>query len=229
MKQQDDSQLISYLTLRKLIGILGIALPFMVWFGHSWFRGMHLDDKETPYRLYSISASHQWYMRDLFVCVICILAAFLFTYKGDQETIDGAWANMAGAFAVLVAFCPTYAPGLIHYFHYIGAVGLFLVFAVFCLWIFPKQLRAAKDSAARKRTTRIIYISCGVTIVVGMILCLVLADEDEDRLSKLYPESKIFWLEAMMLVAFGFSWLVRGHLLRSVSKTLEKVKSMVGK
>lgn len=229
MKQQNDSQLISYLTLRKLIGILGIALPFMIWWGHIVFRNMDLNDTTTPYWLYSISASHQWYMRDLFVCVICILAAFLFTYKGDKKTIDGAWANMAGAFAVLVAFCPTYAPGLIHYFHYIGAVGLFLVFAIFCLWIFPKQLKAAKDSAARKRTTLFIYISCGVTIVVCMILCLVLADKDEDRLSKLYPESKIFWLEAVMLIAFGTSWLVRGHFLRSVDETLEKVKSMVSK
>lgn len=229
MKQQDDSQLISYLTLRKMIGILGIALPFMIWFGHIVFRNMHPEDETTPYWLYSISASHQWYMRDLFVCVICILAAFLFTYKGDKETIDGAWANMAGGCAVLVAFCPTYADGLIPYFHYIGAVGLFLVFAIFCLWIFPKQLRGAKDSTKRKRTTLIIYISCGVTIVVCMALCYFVADKYGDPLRKLYPESYIFWLEAVMLVAFGFSWLVRGHLLRSVGETLEKVKSMVSK
>ncbi len=219
--KQDDSQLISYLTLRNLIGILGIILPFAVWFGHKWWRTMHPEADPAPLWLYSISASHQWYMRDLFVCVICILAAFLFTYKGDRKTYDGVLANIAGLCAVMVAFCPTYHPDkIIHTMHYIGAVGLFLVFAIFSLVIFPKQLKAAGDKPGVKNTTRIVYITCGIIIVVCMILCLVLGDESPDKLKKKEPESYIFWLEAIMLVAFGISWITRGHGIRNAAKAL---------
>jgi hypothetical protein len=62
---------VSYLNLRLCIGVLGVALPFILRIGSAIF----------PPDPYSISAYYYSAMRIILVASLCILGTFLLTYQ----------------------------------------------------------------------------------------------------------------------------------------------------
>src|SRR5512143_1409059 len=98
-KQQKDSTLVfSYLTLRKAIGALGLALPFVLSFGA--FLIFHQPVQN--------SISHYYWtgMRDVFVGMLFAIGFFLLSYQG-YERADRIAGILACVFAVGVALFPT--------------------------------------------------------------------------------------------------------------------------
>jgi hypothetical protein len=91
--------LISFMTLRKAVGSLGIALPFVVW-GGSFLFGNCDGIKPT------ISDYYYTNMREIFVGILCAISLFLFTYKGYSK-LDNWSANVAAIFALGIALFPT--------------------------------------------------------------------------------------------------------------------------
>ena len=87
-----DPQLISYLMLRKTIGILGLAFPIALIIGSVAFFGCQEVQG-------SISAYYHTDMRNLFVGVLCAIGLFLFTYTGYDST-DATAGNIACMFAL---------------------------------------------------------------------------------------------------------------------------------
>ena len=129
----EDSLLISYLTLRKVVGILGMALPFVVFLGGKFIFKTDIQS--------SISSYYYTGMRDVFVGILWTIGFFLYSYRGYGR-IDNITGNLACVFAVVVSLFPTTADGTASRAEeVIGTVHLIFA-ALFFLGFWPKALTA---------------------------------------------------------------------------------------
>lgn len=224
----ENRHLASYLTLRKGIGYLGWALPFILGLG-----GMLLAE---PGLRSSISAYYHTGLGDVFVGTICVIGIFLFAYKGYEPKDDRA-GDFACFCAIGLALFYTFpdmgdpsrgigltlSPAtaetlekIIAGAHAVFAAGFFLTLAYFSLCLFTKS----EGEKTRKKLQRnFVYRACGYVILVaivlialgGLILYLDLLPEATIRMVKsLHP---VFWLESIAIVAFGVSWSVKGEAI----------------
>ncbi|MBW6500904.1 MAG: hypothetical protein K0B05_05870 [Bacteroidales bacterium] len=192
----------SYLALRRAVGWIGILLPFVLLLGNKLIFG---GSTGQP----SISLYYHTPMRDVLVGGLCAVALFLFFYSG-YDRWDNITANLAGFFALLIAFFPaseTGPAGFSDYIHF-PAAGLFLsCLAVFSLFLFTKD---DGDPTPRKVIRNRIYMACGAIMTASLIsLLLYLIFKRADHMSTPF----IFWAETVALVAFGVSWLTKGGTL----------------
>jgi len=179
----NDSLVISYLTLRRLVGVLGIAIsPVLI-------IGAGLE--------HSISAYYHTGMRDVFVGILCGISLFLFSYNGYSWK-DSMASRMAGVFALGIAFFPTNDDGnLVGVLHYLCAGAFFLILSYMSGFLFTKS---SGELTPQKITRNHIYMTCALI----MVLCVITVPIVRDY---------ILWLETVALLAFGFSWLVKGEFL----------------
>ncbi len=196
-----ESLVISYLTLRIVVGVLGVTLPIILVLGSLIFREDEIIQR-------SISMYYYTHMRNALVGILCAVALFLFSYKG-YDYKDNIAGHFAGIFALLVAFCPAEG-SYSRIIHLVSAVLFFLTLVYFSLFLFTK----GSDSPSEQKILRNkIYKICGFIIlacVVLLILFFVLPQNFRDRLSDYKP---LFWLESLALWAFGCSWLIKGEFL----------------
>lgn len=204
----NDSLVLSYLGLRKAIGIIGMALPFVLAFGKIVLDGPGIQS--------SISAYYYTVMRDVFVGSLCAIAVFLASYRGYARQDDIA-GDLACGFAVGVALFPvapevgaTVQDRIVGAFHLFFAVCFFLTLAFFSLKLFRKT-HAAIAPTLRKLQRNLVYTVCGYAILVciGLILVVQLLPADSP-LMRLDP---VFWLEAAAIMAFGVSWFTKGEAI----------------
>ena len=208
--ETDNLLVISYLTLRKAIGLLGIALPFIISIGALLLFQTGLQD--------SISNYYYTCMRNVLVGILCAIGVFLLSYKGYERKDDIA-GDLACAFAVGVALFPTRPPDsasslaeTIGTFHFIFAASFFLTLSYFSLFLFTKTNPEGVPSR-RKLQRNKVYRVCGFTMVLCLLLILI-----EGRLPNALKESlkayhPVFWLESIAVVAFGISWLTKGEAI----------------
>lgn len=200
-----DSLIISYLTLRKLIGILGVALAAFCIIGGILFGTRNIEA--------SISAYYMTNMRDLFVAVLAIAGAFLMTYKG-YDTLDNVLSTIAGAAAMGVAFFPMayVAPGnifnipmpVINGMHYASAAIFFIVLSFISFFQFTKGSSDTKNKARRN----LIYRTCGIAMFSSILIVFI------EKVTPMYGGSYfVLIMEAIMLAAFGISWFVKGEAI----------------
>src|SRR3954454_9189317 len=118
-----DSLVISYLTLRKIVGLLGISLVPVLVFG-----SFILD--HTTQILASVSAYYYTSMRNGLVGIICGISMFLLSYNGYTK-LDAIASKSAGIFALGIAFFPTSEVSgksdMITKLHYITAALFFII------------------------------------------------------------------------------------------------------
>ncbi len=200
----ENRLVINFLILRKCIGILGAIFPFLV-----VVLALILGDSELRQ---SISAYYYSPSRDVFVGTLCIIGMFLFSYKGYEPQDDRA-GDIAGIAAVGVAFFPTTpsvvvrsSQEILGYLHLASAAILFLALAYFCLRLFVKTGDVALNNY--RRTCNKIYRVCGYIILASIALIVIVSFTG--FAAGLNP---VFWLEAIAVVAFGVSWLVKGNTL----------------
>jgi hypothetical protein len=204
----DNSLVLSYLDLRKAVGIIGTALPFALAFGNILLGGHGIQS--------SISNYYHTPMRDIFVGSLCAIAVFLVSYRG-YERIDAIAGDLASIFAVGVALFPTTPEGeatpreeLIGWVHISFAGLFFLTLAFFSLALFRKT-NPNKAMTRRKLQRNAIYTLCGYAILACLALLAIFEFMPEDApVKKLDP---VFWLEAAAIVAFGVSWLTKGQAI----------------
>jgi hypothetical protein len=217
-------EIISYYTMRRAIGILGITLPLILVAG-SFLLG---DCKEVQT---SISTYYHTNMRNIFVGLNCAVALFLFAYRG-HDLMDNL-AGYIGCTVVLgVAFlpCAISAPAdpclipvsaqnpLVGKLHNMSALLYFLILIVYSLILFPKthmdRITGEKMFMGRQKKKRnVVYYICGSM----MTMCLLLIIAYMWFLGNRYPGLKhlhpVFWLESIVLLSFGISWLTKGQLI----------------
>lgn len=198
---------LSYLGLRKFVGCLGIALPFVVMAGKFFFDGHGIQP--------SISDYYYTVMRDVFVGIVCAIGIFLLSYRGYDRR-DEIAGDVAGGSAIGLAWLPT-TPEVVTgaydevlgAFHYAFAAVFFLTLAYFCLVLFRKTSSTAAMTP-RKQKRNIVYWLCGCAILGALAFLAIYKALGVTALSEYQP---VFWLETVMTAAFGISWLIKGETL----------------
>jgi hypothetical protein len=211
----ENPQVISYLTLRRALGILGISFPVVLAVGSLLF--CNCTEIQS-----SISSYYHTDMRDIFVGTLCTLALFLFAYKGYDRR-DAIAGNLGCLFALGVAFFPTsvsesstpcipeaFSNNMVSSIHFISAGLLFIVLSYFSIVLFTK---GSKNPTGRKLKRNRLYWICGYTMLGCIVLIAVYFMLLEKRYPVLQDLDPVFWLESIALWAFGLSWLTKGKAL----------------
>ena len=192
--------IVSYLTLRRVVGFLGVMLPIVL---ALW--GFAITS--PPALEKSISAYYDLRTRDVLVGVLFTIAWFMFTYHGDDSR-DNIAAYFASFFALGVALFPASGSSREKAVHFASATGLFLVLSYFSLGLFT--LSGATQTSQKLIRNRV-YRICGYVILACIVLIgLYHAFWQHTALATWKP---VFWLESLALWAFGVSWFVKGETL----------------
>ena len=108
--------------------------------------------------------------------------------------------------------------------HFISAAGMFLVLAYFSIFVFTRaqssEARGDKTDAGYKITDRKWWRNFGYYVFGGLILLAIAAlavkafvfDDKPGIIAWWNAKNLTFWFEALALVAFGFSWSMKGRL-----------------
>jgi hypothetical protein len=207
---QNSSFVVSYIFLRRAVGVIGIALPIVLALGNIIiFSGSGI--------LQSVSAYYYTGMRDTMVGFLFSIAIFLLAYRG-LSWIDELAGKIGCFFAVGVALFPTSPPPPpvptplqenISTAHFAFAAGMFLTLAFFSLFLFTKT-DPNKEPTPEKKERNVIYIVCGL-VMLGAIGLIGLKELiGSAAINALNPT---YWLEAVAVIAFGVSWLIKGETL----------------
>jgi len=216
-------EIISYYTMRRAIGVLGITLPFILVAGSSLFGGC----KDVQY---SISTYYHSNMRNIFVGYNCAVALFLFAYRG-HDWRDNLAGYLGCIFVLGVAFLPCSIssssqpclippPGqnpMVGKLHNLSALLYFVILIVYALFLFPKthmdMVTGEKKFMGRQKKKRnVVYYICGGLMTVSLLLIITYVwflEKPYPSLERLKP---VFWLETVVLLSFGISWLTKGQL-----------------
>lgn len=204
------SMIISYRLLRRLIGILGMALPLALVLGALIFF-------DTGFQS-SISSYYYTGMRSVFVGTMCVIGFFMLSYRG-YESIDNIYGDLACVFAIGVALFPALPDGAISvgfnltdHVHLIFSSLFFITLIYFSLCLFTKTDKK-EPLKGRKLHRNNIYKGCGYIMTVCILLMVIFAILPREMALRFEPLNPIFWLEAAAIMAFGFSWLIKGETL----------------
>jgi hypothetical protein len=207
---------------RRIIGALGLVLPPVLYV----LAGLRLTDGLPPWTvLRSVSAYYYTGATGVFVGVLFALSLFLFTYRGYKGVlVDRIVGIVAGAAAAAVALFPTSAPdGLCEptwwtettgRIHHAAATVLFLCFIVFSVWLFRKSsVPRRRDRPREKRRRDDVCLACGIIMAVGVVWAFIAWNR----------QGSIFLPEAVAIIAFAVSWLVKGEVQDSAGHLVKSV------
>lgn len=180
--------------LRQAIGALGTLFPLILW------TTVLVRGGDTAVES-SISAYYSTPARDVFVGILVAIGVFLLFYRPYR--LDFWLTSAAGVLAVVVAWFPS--GGEVAAVHYAAAVGLFLLLALITLVLFTRGVGGGQPGPGKIRENRV-YRVCGWTILAGLALAALA------RVTGFldWLPAYLFWIEAVMLVAFGVAWYVKG-------------------
>ena len=209
--QHTSEMLVSYLRVRKLLGVLGMMLPVILIVGGLLVERIEPSISDFCYTLY----------RDVFVGTLFAIGAFLVAYEGHTPA-DGEWfdddliANVAGVAAFGLALFPNdgrLQPEIeVTVTQFIGApmsAGAHYFFA-FLFFVSLGLMNLLKFSKTENRRDRASYVTCG-WVIFAMIGAIAVAKQFEDGPeSFVKAQNVVFWAEAIGIWAFGISWGVKG-------------------
>lgn len=199
---------LSYLALRKAVGIVALLLPFAI--AIPWGCAHHTI-------LTSISIYYYTGMRNLFVGSLCAIAIIMLCTRG-YDWKDEAADILSGICAIGVAFFPTapaccssHRQNVIGAVHYTFAALLFLTLAFFCLYLFTMSARG-RTLTSRKLQRNKVYVISGIVILISLTLLATLTL----LLHRPYVFAHVapgICFETTSLLAFGVAWLVKGEAI----------------
>jgi len=208
---------------RRLIGVLGLLLPGLLYL----LAGLRPTAGLKPWSLLdSLSAYYYTGAVGVFTGVLFALALFLLTYPGYHGVLaDRLLGWLGGSAALGVALFPTTAPGTlpeptwwapwVRTVHYLSAVLLFVAFILFAIWLFRKSdIPRRRDRPPDKRWRDDICLGCGL-VMIGAVLWAA---------SSLITGRPIFVPEAIAIVAFAVSWLVKGEAYQPIVRAVRGLR-----
>ena len=209
METQRRGKVFDYRTLRLLVGLIALLMPFVVTLVSS-----------RPLR--SISDSYYTEARDLFVGMLFVVGTFLLAYNGHTST-QAVLSRLAGFAAITAALSPTAchlcSMNAAAVIHYVAATVLLGILAWFCLVPFQTKLKREKG---KKRLRSVIYYTCGGMMVVCLLTALVARFTMSTQ--AVYKLRIIYWAEATSLVAFGVAWFVAAKWLRPFTDEKDRLR-----
>ena len=205
-READNSLVISYLGLRKAIGLIGLLLPFVLALGKLVIDGPGLKT--------SISAYYYTSLGNVFVGSLCAIGVFLISYRGYDRR-DEIAGRLACLFAVTAALFPTTPDDTLtgswtSPIHFTAASLLFLTLAYFSLRLF-RRTDPSKPPTPQKLKRNKVYAVCGYLILASI------AGAGASFLFRATPffhlYKPVFWFESLAVVSFGVSWLTKGEAI----------------
>ncbi|TNE54741.1 MAG: hypothetical protein EP338_06280 [Bacteroidetes bacterium] len=244
-KKQTGDLRQSHYTMRKVIGIMGLSLPFIILPFH--------EDHLT-------SISHYYYTKSavFFLVIMAALGLFLMTYKGyesrpeDQDWLtDNMITNIAGAAALMVVLIPTNAghhrEDLGRFFKRIGedeilwplfghnealwgtvhlSFAAVFLFGMGWMAFFRFTRSDSKKIEGIKRWENFFYRFTGILIWASIIFLglqsLLLLFDINFRITKAHD---VYWLETISVLAFGTAWLIKGRAIRELIELKQMILS----
>ncbi|TAE34849.1 MAG: hypothetical protein EAZ91_00070 [Cytophagales bacterium] len=228
-EEVNNDLIISYLTLRNLIGLCGMLLPLIL---------AAITSRSGSDALVEPSLSDYYYTNtgEIFVVILSMLAVFLFTYQGYGR--EKVWSFIAGLGAMGVAFFPTEAPfsartafsihtprrgdqipqffGLIEW-HFVFAALFFIAAAIVAIVYFPRlkpgesETRDDGKLSQKGIRNRVYRISGWVMLACVVGIALYFGIRSSEQPFKGFPV--IFVLETIAVEAFGIAWITKGQTL----------------
>lgn len=213
-RKKNKNIIISYISLRRLIGILGMLLPFICVLGGFLF-------SDLPVRS-SISSYYHTNMRDFFVGLLVGVSLFLLTYKG-YERIDNIVTSIIGLTGLGIAIFPCLnsisltepvgifqiSPAISNKIHLACAFIFFFLLAINSIFLFTLSKSKKIPKTRNKKIRNYIYVGCGIIILLSLLILFV-----RSLVGAEVENSKtLLVFETIMLLAFGISWLVKGETL----------------
>jgi hypothetical protein len=211
---QPNEYVVSYLTLRQMIGWVGLLMPFAVRIGAGLFEHIYTTD--------SISAYYYTGQRDVFVSTV-VLTGVLFTCFRTPAFSDTVVSVIAGLAAIgigLFPMDPHWAPVILQTYPdmlnagcYVnhGFLGYHFLFVstffalTFYLVYFRFDAFTPEFATAQKRTRNKVYKVCGVLMLLAFLAIGYLAIFEKG--------ASIFWPETLAVASFGAAWLVKGQAI----------------
>ncbi len=209
---EEQNMVLGYRELRMIVGVLGFTYPFLL-----PVYCIVTGNFRTPEP--SVSAYYHTAAHDLFVGVLCAIAVFFFAYKGHtrENHWDSRAGNLACVFALGVALFPTAylhpeVPQWVGRVHGVASAALFVTLACFSLFLFTKTNKSKANLGRKKKQRNFVYRFCGWLIFLCIGLIGAYKYFGWSGLS-IVGLPFVYTLEAIALVAFGSSWLIKGELL----------------
>ncbi len=235
-----DSSVVSYLTMRKAIGWLGMLLPVLLLTGNIILNYTDIFNNKLFFKIaenyhyaspgsFKSSVSHYYYstMGELFTGILFTVSLFMICYnghplrKGDKGFSDNTMTNLAGIFALGVAIFPTSSDDFIqdnlrNYLSsdFIGYVHYFFAASFFIVLAFLCIInfrRAQQQNLFGTGPDDPFYKKCGITMLICLALVPLFAMYLEPKYQWLRNINSTFILETIALFAFGLSWLKKGQ------------------
>jgi hypothetical protein len=205
-----DPNVLSYFWMRKVLGILGIALPFAFIIGEGFFLRGGVQVRG------SLSAYYHTSMHDLFVGGLCVTGFLLVTYMAGRWRSPAFWLSLVAGLAVFgVALFPTSRPLLPaglplaavqqQFGEHAVAIVHFSCAAVFILSLACIAFLFAKESTGVSRTFQSV---CGSVIIGAVALA---AAGMLGWWSGFWQLTPLYLGEVISVWAFGASWLLKAN------------------
>ncbi len=227
-RTETNELVISYLLLRKVVGWIGMLLPFVLMIGN-WVTGGSLPD--------SVSGFYYTDVRNIFVGSLCALGVFLIAYDGYDD-VDRWITNIAGLSAIGVAFCPTKPSGPLKTWqnsvgdiHVVLSICMFIALGLMALRFATREPAPDRHhklesvghglgftgpgASAASRLEIGTYRFCGF-IILACVLLAVLSNFLPSSVNANWPVLLV--LETTAVCAFGVSWFVKGKTILPVRR-----------
>jgi len=211
----------SYLGIRRAIGVSGLLLPVILGPVGWLIFGIEIQDNMSSY--------YHTPLRDVFVGTLCAIGIFLYCYRG-YGWIENWTANIGCAAALGVALFPLdYASNPLHqtsvvgYLHTISGGTFFLTLAFYSLYHFPSRHENAEATHSRHENAEatqhdfernFVYRTSGIVILASMlamgVYLFLLSDHWKQTLD---GYNFLFWMEWVALWSFAAAWLAKAHTI----------------
>lgn len=208
-------QQIDHRVIKLLVGLIAVFLAFFM-------------QAVSGVLLRSISESYYYQARDLFVGLLFAVAALFLCFSG-KNTFERTLTVVASVLAAVVAIAPCACNrpnGTLSVLHYPSAVGLFVILGYFC-WRFRRTAMSKIKNYPEAKIRARVYTVC----FAGMIGCGLMAAVyamAKEPLDAKFP-NYVFWMEALGLTSFGFSWLAASHTLPLIANPKERFSLSKGR
>lgn len=232
LTESSDKYIISHLTLRRYIGILGIIFPVILLLSSSF-----TEHGTLP----SMSAYYYSKMNTIFVGIIFSILIFLVSYVGEdlEETI---YCRVAALMAFLIAIFPTNPmtkytidenfeftidkfkgfvtphikfEGDSNWIHSGTALVFFLILVIL---VGKKFVESEKKSIEPNNKRICLYRVCALLMSLS-IICIPLLPKLLPKIITNYnhdSSSITFFCELFLFWLFGFAWLIKGEIEKVV-------------
>ena len=228
IKEEKNELVLSYLTLRNLIGFGGMLLPIVL---------AIFPKRPSEYAGFEPSISDYYFTDrgDIVVVILCIIGAFLISYYGYTFK-EWLLTFVAGICGIGVAFVPTeiicndchlsvHTPhgGVFDTlvgtgWHFAFAATFLLCLAIMSIVFFTKgddrkPSTENKGRTSQKSKRNLIFKICGWTIIASLVILGLYFILKHYTGIDLKPFPIVYVFEAIAVEAFGLSWLVKGQTL----------------